>query len=110
HGDTELVAFVADEHPDPADLVADESLADDLARVLTRLEEREQRILTMRFGLGTADGPCTLHEAGAAFGITRERHARGRRRPGCAAWRDPLRARRPGPGAPPARSCSQIEA
>ncbi len=39
---------------------------------LQKLEERERRILTLRFGL-SGEAPRTLEEAGAALGITRER-------------------------------------
>jgi RNA polymerase primary sigma factor len=42
-----------------------------LAEALEELTAREQRILRMRFGIGTTDH--TLEEVGKAFGVTRER-------------------------------------
>ena len=45
---------------------------DTVEHALRRLEERERRIITLRFGL-SGEAPRTLEEAGAALGITRER-------------------------------------
>ncbi len=71
--DAELVDFLADPTaPAPADLavIAVELL--ELRRVMTKLSERERRVLELRFGL---DGqrPRTLAEVGKEFRVTRER-------------------------------------
>jgi RNA polymerase primary sigma factor/RNA polymerase sigma factor len=42
-------------------------------RILTRLDEREQRIIISRFGLDHAQEPLTLKEVGAEMGVTKER-------------------------------------
>jgi RNA polymerase primary sigma factor len=44
-----------------------------LAELLCRLSEREQRVLTLRFGLGGQQPPQTLEEVGRTFQLTRER-------------------------------------
>lgn len=43
-----------------------------IAKMLERLNERDRRIMAMRFGIDS-DEPCTLEECGQAFGLTRER-------------------------------------
>jgi len=45
----------------------------ELARILDRLDEREQRIITARFGLGRGAEPLTLKEVGEVMGVTKER-------------------------------------
>lgn len=47
-------------------------LRDQIVKVLKNLTPREQKILTMRFGLGD-EIPHTLEEVGDEFGVTRER-------------------------------------
>lgn len=42
-------------------------------QLLSRLDEREQRILRMRFGIGEGQEPRTLKEVGAELKVTRER-------------------------------------
>ncbi len=65
--------FIEDaDTPEPFDLVALEMRRQDLALVLSRLEERDRIILTMRYGL--EDGiPRTLDEVGRRLDLTRER-------------------------------------
>lgn len=65
--------FIEDaDAPEPFDLVAMEMRRQDLALVLSRLEERDRIILTMRYGL--EDGiPRTLDEVGRRLDLTRER-------------------------------------
>ncbi len=46
--------------------------AERIAAALTRLSERERRVLQLRYGLG-GEPPCTLEQVGQAFGVTRER-------------------------------------
>lgn len=48
------------------------AFADHLKKMLSTLEEKERRIIEMRFGL-TGDPEMTLEEAGNVLGITRER-------------------------------------
>lgn len=56
----------------PLEMVAQNMLQQDLNDALNKLSEREREILRLRYGL--ADGHRhTLEEAGAIFGITRER-------------------------------------
>ena len=42
----------------------------ELARILDSLDEREQKIITARFGLRRGDEPLTLKEVGAEIGVT----------------------------------------
>ena len=42
-------------------------------RILDRLDERERRIVTSRFGLTRGQEPLTLKQIGAAMGVTKER-------------------------------------
>jgi RNA polymerase primary sigma factor len=72
-GDTTLGEFVPD---DTAGLRYDEVLAgigrDEAMAVLATLNDRERRIIGLRFGL-TGQEPMTLEEVGKLFGLTRER-------------------------------------
>lgn len=57
----------------PVDAASKELLKDHLKNVLSMLQEREAKVLALRFGLG-ADGEAkTLEEVGKIFGVTRER-------------------------------------
>jgi RNA polymerase primary sigma factor len=61
-----------DELPTPADFASQQLLRQDLAVALGHLNERERRIIDLRYGL--ADGERrTLEEVGRALGMTRER-------------------------------------
>lgn len=42
-------------------------------QLLSRLDEREQQIITDRFGLARGQQPLTLKQVGAAMGVTKER-------------------------------------
>ena len=72
-GKSILAEFVKDEKQIPPTLVAARSLLRErLKEILSDLLPREQKILSMRFGL--MDGIShTLEEVGQAFGVTRER-------------------------------------
>jgi RNA polymerase primary sigma factor len=60
---------------DPAALLEQEELRDQVRGALGALPERQRRVLELRFGLG--DGKAhTLNEAAAALGVTRERVGR----------------------------------
>lgn len=71
--DSILAEFIKDEKGIPPSLDAARSLLRErLGGILVDLTEREQRILSMRFGL--EDGIThTLEEVGQEFGVTRER-------------------------------------
>ena len=61
-----------DDVPVPADAAAFTLLKEQLEEVLGTLTEREQKVLTLRFGL--EDGRArTLEEVGKEFNVTRER-------------------------------------
>ena len=45
----------------------------ELSKILNRLDEREQKIITARFGLERGSEPLTLKEVGAEMGVTKER-------------------------------------
>jgi len=65
--------FIKDEAcPDPFEAVRDMELVDLTRRAINGLDEREQKILTLRYGL--ADGQTrTLEEVGRVFSLSRER-------------------------------------
>ena len=71
--DSHLGDFIQDENvPVPADAAAFTLLKEQLEEVLGTLTEREQKVLTLRFGL--EDGRArTLEEVGREFNVTRER-------------------------------------
>ena len=56
----------------PFDAVASSMLPEQISRLLGSLDEREQEILRMRFGLDRGE-PRTLEEVGEHFNLTRER-------------------------------------
>lgn len=71
--DSHLGDFIKDDNvPVPADAAAFTLLKEQLEEVLGTLTEREQKVLTLRFGL--EDGRArTLEEVGKEFSVTRER-------------------------------------
>lgn len=70
---TRLADLIEDEQQtQPFDLAFHLTLQDTLEKVLAELNEREMRIIKLRFGLG-GEGPYTLEETGRFLGITRER-------------------------------------
>ena len=71
--DSHLGDFIKDDNvPVPADAAAFTLLKEQLDEVLGTLTEREQTVLTLRFGL--EDGRArTLEEVGREFNVTRER-------------------------------------
>jgi RNA polymerase primary sigma factor len=72
-GDGELGDLVPDDGIDvPFDTAATHLEQEALALVLSRLSEREQRVLELRFGL-TGGQPRTLEDVGREFALTRER-------------------------------------
>ena len=71
--DSHLGDFIQDEHiPIPSEEAAHSLLREQLCEVMDTLSEREQKVLSLRFGL--LDGkPHTLEEVGKDFQVTRER-------------------------------------
>lgn len=72
-GTAELVDMLPDDASHGPELQMEEMLKSDRIRdFLQQLDERERKILLLRFGLGK-DEPKTLEEVAQEFGITRER-------------------------------------
>jgi RNA polymerase sigma factor (sigma-70 family) len=72
-GDTELADIMADDDsPSPFDAVAEGMLGEEVEKLMSRLGERERRILSLRFGLDRGE-PRTLDEVGYEMHLTRER-------------------------------------
>ena len=70
---TKLADLIEDENLEqPFDLVFNVTLQDTIEEVLKQLNEREMKIIQLRFGLA-GEGPYTLEETGRFLGITRER-------------------------------------
>ena len=71
--DTSLADFIEDKNTEsPIDITNFASLKDKLNGVLSSLNERERKVLELRFGIG--DGYArTLEEVGKQFRVTRER-------------------------------------
>ncbi|MBF0385978.1 MAG: RNA polymerase sigma factor RpoD [Candidatus Omnitrophica bacterium] len=72
-GDTHFGDFIEDKKAvSPANATLQSMLKDEIASVLNTLEERERKILELRFGI--YDGTTrTLEEVGSEFNVTRER-------------------------------------
>lgn len=72
-GDAELGDVVEDRSAEsPFEVAATALLPDEIARLLSPLDEREREILKLRFGLDRGE-PRTLEEVGEHFNLTRER-------------------------------------
>ena len=72
-GDAELGDVVEDRAAvSPFDAAAASLLSDEVAKMLSLLDERERTILQLRFGLDRGE-PRTLDEVGVHFKLTRER-------------------------------------
>ena len=71
--DSHLGDFLKDESSmSPEEYATNEILKEEIRSVLMTLQEREQQVLELRFGL--IDGTChTLEEVGKRFNVTRER-------------------------------------
>jgi RNA polymerase primary sigma factor len=71
--DSNLGDFIEDQQADvPADVAARRMLGQAVVEALDQLNEREKKVVKLRFGL--EDGqPRTLEEVGREFGVTRER-------------------------------------
>jgi RNA polymerase primary sigma factor len=72
--DSHLADFLEDKASiNPSDRVVTENLREVTEAVLATLSPREEKVLKMRFGLGTASDEHTLEEVGQDFDVTRER-------------------------------------
>jgi RNA polymerase sigma factor (sigma-70 family) len=72
-GDMDLADIVADASaPTPFDQVAAGMLGGEVDKLLSALDDREQQILRLRYGLDRGE-PRTLEEVGEALDLTRER-------------------------------------
>jgi len=70
---TRLADLIRDDTTsEPFESVFSSSLQETMADIVSRLSEREMRIIQLRFGLDN-EGPLTLEETGKLLGITRER-------------------------------------
>jgi len=73
-GDSTFGDFIND--PDavnPSTAAANALRQNRIEEVLSTLTEREEKVLRLRFGIGTSDFPRTLEEVGTIFNVTRER-------------------------------------
>ena len=72
-GDPQLGDLIEDEDAvQPLDAAIGSDLRDTMSRVLGTLTPKEERVLRMRFGIGT-NSDHTLEEVGQQFSVTRER-------------------------------------
>jgi RNA polymerase primary sigma factor len=72
-GTAELIDLIEDDSSHAPDVQIAETLKNErIGKLLDKLDERERKILQLRFGLGN-DDPHTLEEVAQQFGITRER-------------------------------------
>ena len=70
----ELFLSRQDNRLDPyAEETVQKSRQRELSKILNRLDEREQKIITARFGLGRGSEPLTLKQVGEEMGVTKER-------------------------------------
>jgi RNA polymerase primary sigma factor len=72
--DTRLGDMIEDKRAvDFAEALVSNDLHDALIDAIKRLTPREEKIISMRFGLGKSGREYTLEEVGEYFGVTRER-------------------------------------
>jgi RNA polymerase primary sigma factor len=70
---TEFGEMVGDEMAvDPFENLSDKDIHLEVGDLLSKLDDRERKIINARFGLDGSD-PITLEEVGDKFGVTRER-------------------------------------
>lgn len=71
--DSQLADFIEDTtFASPLNVVLDQDLAENIARILSTLTPREEQVLRMRFGIG-GESVHTLEEIGRGFRLSRER-------------------------------------
>ncbi len=70
----ELFIARQDERRDPyLEETVQRSRQRELSKIMNRLDDREQKIISARFGLGRGKEPLTLKEVGEEMGVTKER-------------------------------------
>ena len=70
----EMFSATVDQRTDQYELESAQQLREhQINRILTSLDEREQKIIISRFGLDHSKEPQTLKEVGADLGVTKER-------------------------------------
>jgi RNA polymerase primary sigma factor len=70
----ELFSAAEDERSDQVELeTAQNQRESQVEHILSCLDEREQKIITRRFGLRRGEEPLTLKQVGAELGVTKER-------------------------------------
>jgi RNA polymerase primary sigma factor len=70
----EVFLAAADTRSDPYEQQSAQSQRQSqVAKILGRLDQREQQVIAHRFGLGADQKPRTLREVGALLGVTKER-------------------------------------
>jgi RNA polymerase primary sigma factor len=71
--DAELGDFIENSStPDPADVISSILIKEDLGKVLKAMDERERKVVELRFGL-KGEQPRTLAEVSSRFNVSRER-------------------------------------
>jgi RNA polymerase primary sigma factor/RNA polymerase sigma factor len=70
----EMFSSAQDVRSDQVELEAAQSRRkQQIVKILSRLDEREQKIIISRFGLDHSHEPQTLKQVGAEMGVTKER-------------------------------------
>ncbi|MEO0708103.1 MAG: RNA polymerase sigma factor, RpoD/SigA family [Cyanobacteria bacterium J06649_5] len=70
--DTELQDLLEDDGASPEDYTVQQSLRQDIFRMLSELTTQQQEVINLRFGLGDGN-PLSLAKVGQRMGISRER-------------------------------------
>ncbi|MFK8185729.1 MAG: RNA polymerase sigma factor, RpoD/SigA family [Phormidesmis sp.] len=70
--DTELQDLLEDDGASPEDYTVQQSLRQDIFRMLAELTPQQQEVINLRFGLGDGN-PLSLAKVGQRMGISRER-------------------------------------
>ncbi|MEL6813430.1 MAG: RNA polymerase sigma factor, RpoD/SigA family [Cyanobacteria bacterium J06598_3] len=70
--DTELQDLLEDDGASPEDYTVQQSLKQDIFRMLAELTTQQQEVINLRFGLGDGN-PLSLAKVGQRMGISRER-------------------------------------
>ncbi len=74
NGHDETFGFQEDQRPNEFTAELAQKLCErQVGRILSRLDDREQKIIISRFGLDYTEEPQTLKEVGAKMGVTKER-------------------------------------
>ena len=69
--EVKLIDILEDERSSASRETEYKSLKNDIVKILSTLKEREQKVITLRFGLGNSEKQ-TLEEIGRLYGVTKE--------------------------------------